>query len=40
MVKRCLVSQIARVLGTDELTTYLDKYQIELDPQFDGMLGR
>jgi hypothetical protein len=32
--------KIARVLGTDELNAYLDKYQIELDPHFDGVLGR
>jgi hypothetical protein len=28
------------VLGTDDLFTYLDKYDLELDPQFDGILGR
>ena len=28
------------MLGTDELFTYLDKYDLELDPQFDGLLGR
>ena len=32
--------KIAKVLGTDELFTYLDKYDLELDPQFDGILGR
>ena len=32
--------KIAKVLGTEELTSYLDKYGIELDPHFDGMLGR
>ena len=32
--------KIAKVLGTDELNAYLDKYAIELDPHFDGMLGR
>ena len=29
-----------QVLGTDELTQYLDTYDLELDPQFDGILGR
>jgi casein kinase II subunit alpha len=29
-----------QVLGTDELFAYLDKYDLELDPQFDGILGR
>ncbi|KAJ3372182.1 Casein kinase II subunit alpha [Kappamyces sp. JEL0680] len=28
------------VLGTDSLFTYLDKYDIELDRQFDDILGR
>jgi casein kinase II subunit alpha len=28
------------VLGTDELFEYLDKYDLELDPHFDGILGR
>jgi len=32
--------KIAKVLGTDELFAYLDKYAIELDPHFDGLLGR
>ena len=32
--------KIARVLGTDELFAYLDKYDLELDPHFDGILGR
>lgn len=32
--------KIARVLGTEELFAYLDKYDLELDPRFDGMLGR
>jgi casein kinase II subunit alpha len=32
--------KIARVLGTDELFAYLDKYDLELDPRFDGLLGR
>jgi len=32
--------KIARVLGTDGLFAYLDKYQLELDPHFDDVLGR
>lgn len=32
--------KIARVLGTDELFSYLDKYDLELDPRFDNILGR
>eukprot|EP00842_Homolaphlyctis_polyrhiza_P003831 jgi/Hompol1/4449/HPOL_000211-RA len=31
---------IAKVLGTDELDAYLDKYGIILDPQFDKILGK
>ena len=29
-----------QVLGTDDLFEYLDKYDLELDPHFDGILGR
>ncbi|CAM9723128.1 unnamed protein product [Choristocarpus tenellus] len=32
--------KIAKVLGTDELFNYLDKYDLELDPHFDGIMGR
>jgi len=32
--------KIARVLGTDQLFAYLDKYSLELDPHFDDVLGR
>ncbi|CDS12448.1 Putative Pkinase-domain-containing protein [Lichtheimia ramosa] len=32
--------KIARVLGTDELFAYLDKYDIELDQQYHDILGR
>jgi len=32
--------RIAKVLGTEELFGYLDKYQIELDPRFSDILGR
>lgn len=28
------------MLGTDELYNYLDRYDIELDPNFDDILGR
>jgi len=32
--------KIAKVLGTAGLHEYLEKYDLELDPQFDDMLGR
>ena len=32
--------RIAKVLGTDELYAYLEKYQISLDPRFNDILGR
>ncbi|KAG0174482.1 Casein kinase II subunit alpha [Apophysomyces sp. BC1034] len=32
--------RIARVLGTERLYAYLKKYNIQLDPQFDKILGR
>jgi casein kinase II subunit alpha len=32
--------KIAKVLGTEELTHYLDTYDLELDPHFDGIMGR
>jgi casein kinase II subunit alpha len=32
--------KIARVLGTGDLYDYLDKYELELDPHFDGLVGR
>merc|ERR1712136_274357 len=32
--------RIAKVLGTEELYEYLDKYQIELDPRFSDILDR
>jgi casein kinase II subunit alpha len=32
--------KIAKVLGTDELYAYLDKYDIELDSAYDDILGR
>ena len=32
--------KIAKVLGTEELFDYLDKYDIELDAQYDNILGR
>mmetsp|Transcript_24283 Transcript_24283/g.30391 ORF Transcript_24283/g.30391 Transcript_24283/m.30391 type:complete len:224 (-) Transcript_24283:885-1556(-) len=32
--------KIAKVLGTEDLFAYLDQYDLELDPHFDGLLGR
>lgn len=32
--------KIARVLGTNELFAYLEKYNLELDVQYDEILGR
>lgn len=32
--------RIAKVLGTEELFDYLEKYRIELDPRFTDILGR
>jgi casein kinase II subunit alpha len=32
--------KIAKVLGTDELYTYIDKYNIRLDAQYYKILGR
>lgn len=32
--------KIAKVLGTDDLFDYIDKYGIELDPQYDEILSR
>jgi len=32
--------KIAKVLGTDELLAYLGKYNLDLDPHFDGILGK
>lgn len=32
--------KIAKVLGTDDLFEYLDKYEIELDAQYDDIMGR
>ncbi|KAJ3103329.1 Casein kinase II subunit alpha [Phlyctochytrium planicorne] len=32
--------KIAKVLGTEELFLYLDKYDIDLEPHFDEILGR
>ncbi|CAD6184143.1 unnamed protein product [Caenorhabditis auriculariae] len=32
--------RIAKVLGTDELYEYVAKYQIDLDPRFNDILGR
>lgn len=32
--------RIAKVLGTEELFEYIDRYQIDLDPRFNDILGR
>lgn len=32
--------RIAKVLGTDDLYSYIEKYQIDLDPRFNDILGR
>jgi len=32
--------KIAKVLGTDELFAYLDKYGLELSPHYDGIISR
>ena len=32
--------KIAKVLGTEDLFEYLDKYEIDLDAQYDDILGR
>ncbi|XLU41845.1 hypothetical protein S245_001155, partial [Arachis hypogaea] len=32
--------KIAKVLGTDELSAYLNKYRIELDPHLAALVGR
>ena len=32
--------KIARVLGTDDLFAYLEKYGIDLDPHYDGLLSK
>lgn len=34
------IDQPLQILGTDELFNYLDKYDLELDPHFDGIMGR
>ena len=33
------LAKICRVLGTDELYSYLNKYGIELDPQLETLVG-
>lgn len=32
--------RIAKVLGTEDLYDYIDKYNVELDPRFNDILGR
>ena len=36
----CQLVRIAKVLGTEELFEYIDKYQIDLDSRFNDILGR
>ncbi|EDV25991.1 uncharacterized protein TRIADDRAFT_50201 [Trichoplax adhaerens] len=35
-----MLVRIAKVLGTDELYAYVEKYKIDLDPRFHDLLGR
>ncbi|CAB4014640.1 Casein kinase II subunit alpha [Paramuricea clavata] len=35
-----MLVRIAKVLGTEELYDYIEKYHIELDPRFNDILGR
>uniref|UniRef100_A0A4W5N1T3 Zgc:86598 n=1 Tax=Hucho hucho TaxID=62062 RepID=A0A4W5N1T3_9TELE len=37
---RYTLVRIAKVLGTEDLYDYIDKYNIELDPRFNDILGR
>lgn len=32
--------RIGKVLGTEELYDYIDRYKIDLDPRFSDTLGR
>lgn len=32
--------RIAKVLGTEELHDYVDRYKIDLDPRYSDILGR
>eukprot|EP00823_Brevimastigomonas_motovehiculus_P008235 TRINITY_DN750_c0_g1_i1.p1 TRINITY_DN750_c0_g1~~TRINITY_DN750_c0_g1_i1.p1 ORF type:complete len:438 (+),score=91.22 TRINITY_DN750_c0_g1_i1:70-1383(+) len=32
--------RITKVLGTDALVEYLNKYKLQLDPQYDGLIGQ
>lgn len=34
------LAKIAKCLGTDELYEYLDRYDLELDSHYDGVIGR
>lgn len=34
------LEKITRVLGTDELFEYLEKYHVDLDQNYEGVLGR
>lgn len=39
-LKSLQLVRIAKVLGTEDLYDYIDKYNIELDPRFNDILGR
>lgn len=32
--------KIAKILGTDELFVYVEKYEMQIDPVYDDILGR
>ena len=32
--------KIAKVLGTEDLYKYIDKYELKLDKQYNGLLGK
>lgn len=40
ILTRCWNLLLKQVLGTDELTAYLHKYRIELDPHLAALVGR
>lgn len=40
ILTRCRNLLLKQVLGTDELTAYLHKYRIELDPHLAALVGR
>ena len=40
ILTKCRNLLLKQVLGTDELTAYLHKYRIELDPHLAALVGR